>query len=614
MKNNLTKILIIYTLFAVGHNVNAQVFYQQRFDTPGLPTGWTTSDESGNMVLWERCTDVQTDCHADLGFPLFEGTDKANGFMIIDSDGAGVLPLYGHQSRLTSSAIDCSDKDVVYAVFEQQISIRDFADDSGVPTFYVSYDSVSWVPYPIPEVIDNQYIIANFSETPLVASIDISQYAANRPKIFLRWEWQGNNEYWWILDNVRLTENLPNNLFLSNFHFPSRNYATPESQVSIDTFRFKAFVTNKGTAAQTNVKVYAYVREWLDQGQTINVFFADSVLLPILAPGVIDSAIGFTRTFIPTDLPTGKYQVWYEVVSDSADVYLPDNHDGDFFEVSGLLFSKEPRPLTAFGLANSGDWAVGNYYRMTPATLEQFKAVKIAFAMQVSGTLAPGTTSEVKLYRINDDVLPDFSNFASDGSSMQLIGSAPYELRDTLGFAQFTQLDSVSIFDAATGAAGVPLEANGRYLLSMWYYNVVNGQIAHSYGTNKSIEGVSSLKYTNGQWDITGIDVFSRFNVALRMHLDLAVTTDDTPLPDAVLQILPNPATDFVRLNIQFDRPTDATITIADIGGRVVRTENRAAMLEETITYPLSQLASGTYLARISTKSGTRTLKFLVRK
>jgi len=613
MKQNLAKILIICVLSGSVAHVNAQVFYQQRFDTPGLPAGWSTSDESGNNVLWERCTDVQTDCHADLGFPPFAGTDKANGFMILDSDGAGVLPPYGHQSRLTTSAIDCSGKDIVYAVYDQQIGVRDFADDGGIPLLYVSYDSIVWIPQILFEVVNNEYVIANFSETPLVASIDISSYAANRPKVYLRWEWQGNHEYWWILDNVRLTENLPNNLFLSNFYFPSRNYATPESQISIDTFRFKAYVTNKGTAAQTNVKVYAYVREWLDQGHTLNVFFADSVQIPVLAPGVVDSAITFNQTFIADNLPPGRYQAWYEVISDSADVHIQDNHDGDFFEVSGLVFSKEPRPLTAFGLANTGDWAVGNYYRLGPSTQEQFKAVKAVFAMQVSGTLTPGTTSELKLYKVNDDVNEDFSNFAADGSGMQLIGSAPYELRDSLGYAQFTQLDSVPLYDATTGTTGVTLEANGRYVLSMWYYNVVNGQISHSYGTNKNIEGVSSLKFVNGQWDVTGID-FYRYNVALRMHLDLAVTTDDRPLSEAALQVSPNPASEFVRLNIKLDQPSDATITIADLGGRVIRTENRSAMLDESIIYPIRQLAPGVYLARIATKGGTRTVKFLVQR
>lgn len=593
--------------------INAQIFFQQRFDAPGLPAGWSTSDESGHNILWQRCTDIQTDCHADLGFPLFEGSDKANGFMILDSDGAGVLPPYGHYSRLTSPAIDCSGKDVVYVVFDQQIGVRDFADDGGIPFLYVSYDSIAWLPFFLFESVSNEYIIANFEQGPQVVSMDISGRAANRPKVYLRWEWQGNREYWWILDNIRLTENLPNNLFLSNFNFPSRNYATPESQIAADTFHFKAYVTNKGTAPQTNVKVYAYVREWIDQGEQINLFFADSLTLPVLAPGVVDSAVVFSQTFVPTDLAPGTYQVWYEVLSDSVDVYLPDNHDGDFFEVSGLVFSKEPRPLTAFGLASSGDWAVGNYYKMGANVLDQFQATKAVFAMSVSGTLIPGTTAEVNLYKVKNEVLEDFSNFAPDGSSMELIGSAPYALKDTVGTIQFLQLDSVTLHDVVTGAEGVPLEANGRYVLAMWYHNVENGQIAHSYGTNKNIEGVSTLKFVNGQWDINGID-FSRYNAALRMHLDLAVLTDEKPLANAALEAWPNPVSDVIHLKVIFEQPTDITISIADVNGHLVHMENRSSILQETLNYSLDHLPSGVYFARIAAKHGTRTVKFILNR
>jgi hypothetical protein len=56
------------------------------------------------------------------------------------------------------------------------------------------------------------------------------------------------------------------------------------------------------------------------------------------------------------------------------------------------------------------------------------------------------------------------------------------------------------------------------------------------------------------------------------------------------------------------------TITIAELSGRTIRIEDKKGLTNETLTYNLPELASGTYLARIATKEGTLTKKFVVQK
>jgi hypothetical protein len=65
-------------------------------------------------------------------------------------------------------------------------------------------------------------------------------------------------------------------------------------------------------------------------------------------------------------------------------------------------------------------------------------------------------------------------------------------------------------------------------------------------------------------------------------------------------------------LKVDFNKATDATITIAQLDGRVIRYENREGLTNETLSYQLPNLAAGTYLARIATKEGTKTKKFVV--
>ncbi len=100
----------------------------------------------------------------------------------------------------------------------------------------------------------------------------------------------------------------------------------------------------------------------------------------------------------------------------------------------------------------------------------------------------------------------------------------------------------------------------------------------------------------------------------LRMYIDLVVTTDDQPLPDSYMKVFPNPIKDVLNLGLSLEQPTDLTVTIAEMSGRTILIQDKYGMTNETLTYQLPQLASGMYLARIATKEGTLTKKFVVQK
>lgn len=153
------------------------------------------------------------------------------------------------------------------------------------------------------------------------------------------------------------------------------------------------------------------------------------------------------------------------------------------------------------------------------------------------------------------------------------------------------------------------LEPNGRYILAAGYIGTSNTAFT-AFNDNVRADFLSTILYIGGEW---GGTFEGRPNAVLRMYLTLFTSADNNPLAETALNAFPNPTADVVSLKVKFEEPTDATITIADINGRVVRTENRAAMLDETVTYQMPQLASGTYLARIATEKGTRTLKFVAR-
>lgn len=611
MKHFTTSLLAVCAFFAVISNAQGQVFYQQLFDSPNLPSGWTNTDASGNAVLWSRCTNLTTECHSgEYNVDPFEGSDVANGFMILDSDEAGQLSA-PHQSRLTSAAINCSGKNEVYAVFENFIGVFDYSADDNARLF-VSNNGTTWTSFQVFQGVEGGGA-TSLSENPLVSGIDISSVAANQATVYLRWEWVGNYEYWWILDNVSLTTVNPtpdNDLSVADFFYPVSSYATPESQIGIDTFAFEAYISNLGTQPQTNLKVYAYVLEYdPNTGSPLGIIHIDSISIPELAPGVDSFQVSFNERFAP-ELPVGLYAVAYEVAADAADQHDADNFKGDFFEVTDLLFAKENGPQSASRPADGGDWAVGNYYRMGEynETLDQFSALGATFSFAVNAPTLPGDINvELSLYRLNDDVLDDFSNFEGDGSSMTLIGTAPFDTPDDA--ANYDLFDA-EIFDLNSGLPGVPLEPNGRYILSAGYVGT-SAEAFTAFNSNVYANFVSTILYIGGEW---GGNFVGRPNAVLRMNLDLTTSTDVTPLAETALAVSPNPTADYVNLKVNFTEPTNATITIADINGRVIRTENRKGMLDETVNYQIKDFASGTYLARIATAKGTRTLKFVVQK
>jgi len=73
------------------------------------------------------------------------------------------------------------------------------------------------------------------------------------------------------------------------------------------------------------------------------------------------------------------------------------------------------------------------------------------------------------------------------------------------------------------------------------------------------------------------------------------------------LTIYPNPATDV--LNVEFTtESTDVVVSILDLSGRVIATQNGS-----DVSFPVADLASGSYLVRIATANGTVTENVVIK-
>lgn len=605
----------IFTLsFLTVGILNAQLpvpFWTENF-TNGIPASWATADASGQNVLWTWCAnpllgDGDPGCSEIWNTPAngqvpFRATTANTGFAVLDSDDPGDLPM-NHISQLTTAPINCSGKNEVFITFQTHIGV--FAVDAELNAILrVSANGTTWTDY---TVFPGLTTAERWSDNPESPILDISATAANQANVWVQWQWTGNFEYMWSVDDIEVYDQDPtpqNDLSISAFFYPASSYTTPASQMATDTFGFEINLSNKGTNPQTNIQLVAYVKD--AAGNTLH---NQTVAVPSLAPGVKDSSFVFPLRFAP-QLAAGLYSVGYTVSADSTDQRPIDNDRSSPFVVSEKLFAKENEPQQGYRPSAGGDWAVANYYRMSGGNFEQYKAAQAEFAFSTDEDeiLVTDVESTIYLFKINNDVAEDFSDFDGStfgSSSVEFAGIASYEAPDTVADQMLQRVD---IVDFNSGANGVLLQPGGRYLLTVEYAGV-NADVYHAFNDDLFYYFPSTFIF-NTDWNVNGFG--GDVNAVLRLHIGLLSTTDEQMLPENTLSIFPNPVSETLRLEVQFEKPTDATITIADLHGRVVTFEDRFGLTNETLTYPLPQLAAGTYLARIATADGTLTKKFVI--
>ncbi len=69
-----------------------------------------------------------------------------------------------------------------------------------------------------------------------------------------------------------------------------------------------------------------------------------------------------------------------------------------------------------------------------------------------------------------------------------------------------------------------------------------------------------------------------------------------------------------LKVSLNFDKATNANLTIAQLDGKVMSFESHKAIEKSIIPVNTSDLNAGTYLIRVSTDEGTLTKKFTVVK
>lgn len=394
---------------------------------------------------------------------------------------------------------------------------------------------------------------------------------------------------------------------MNRIFFPAGSKRTPVSQIPVDTFEFAVWLTNTSGTNRTNVVLDAYVMTAND-----NILYTAKRVVPTLDVSVTDSLFIIPGTYAP-ELPIGTYKIMYTTNSDPVGGVIPaEGKSQTNFYVSDKLFSKDDGATIGFRPGSLGDnWGVGALYNTNPKATEKFRVKDIEFSFATNASEVPVTSvrADVYFFKVKDNVLPNYNNFDNtkfESESFEWVGTAPYEAGPTTN----NYVDQrVELINLSTGDFGVEIQNGARYVAAVLYSGDFV-RVFHAFDQDVPLPTPSTLVF-NGQWFLGGFQ--GGPSAVLRMYLDLVSTTDEKPLPDNAMQVRPNPVVNGqLMLQMGFDQPTDATITIAEMSGRVITYEVRDGVTNNLLTYSLPQLASGTYLVRVATKDGTLTKKFMV--
>lgn len=566
---------------------------------------WTANGSLSNGAYWGNNSAIQSPSVSNgaVGFnsDFLDNGGTAGAF------GSGLAP--GPQtSELISPIMDCSGNNAVFLRFHQY-----FRNYQATTSIAISGDG--GVTYDTTYVINEEIALNNSTTALSIQLIDISSVAANNPNVRIKFIFEGNY-YFWLIDDVELITPPPHDLVLGDFFYPASAFAQPASQIATDSFGFSCDIINRSGELSNNVTVDVSVIRASNNA----VVYTDQVVLDQLLPGV-DTSVVFDKLYAP-DLSVGDYVIRYELGADEEDVNPTDNtntNESGLFRVTSSLFSMDDNGATiALRPGGNPDYIIGAVYRMSPVSTETYRATKATFqATAGTGQVLSGKSVNIWFLEVSETIDPGFDNFTTD-TDQPLIAEGGL---DIIGFNTYNfgpsddnfGIFDIDILDFDLVEPGVMLKPGGRYFLVAEYLGD-NNTIFHGVDERREFFFISTIIYDYGDqsWYLGGFGPES--SAVMRMSIELATDVDELPLDDRSFTIFPNPTSNYIRAQVDLEKPSNAVITLADNNGRVLKVDEQPALQHETLEYDLSAYPSGTYILRIATEEGTKTHRFTVQR
>ena len=371
--------------------LNAQTFYTEDFAS-GIPAGWTNVDNSGNNVLWRTTTSGSVNTNVVVDTVLNQlGTTASNGYLIMDSDSAG--QGLTEDAVLTTTAINCSGHGSVHLAFNEYFA--QYLASTGVVS--VSNNNINWTDV---HTAHAGLGLNQGTPNPNYVEVDITSIAANQATVYVRFEYQGEWDYWWFIDDLQMIEPPAVDVGVVSIEKLNDEYTLiPYAQAT--ALSLSADVINNGSGASGGGSA---LFEVIDIGNA-NTVYSENISLPSIAPGATQNVMP-AAPFIPTSPGNYKSRITLSVPGDPN--ATNDMMESPALQLSDTIYARDDDNFAGtqgIGVGPGEDAIVGQNFRVN--NTDQLTSITFflddGFGAQVSGTPVYFTVHPQQ----NDSVGPD---------------------------------------------------------------------------------------------------------------------------------------------------------------------------------------------------------------
>lgn len=634
---------IFYTILCLGFISGLQAqdpIYNYTFTDEF--EGWTSQSiecggEPSDEAQWMWIDDGIIDQGYFVNYGLMNSRTAETGIVILNSDfldnnglednvGGGDCPA-PQIAELTSPVLDFSEEDSVYLSFNQLYYrflgyySATVGDESETATFIlVSNDGgVEFDTIAINEEVNTFRATQNYHAE---MTLDLSEYAAGHSEVIVKFFWKGDY-YLWAIDDVRFYGGRYHDLDITAFKYPVSNFETPVSVLRLDTMRFVADVVNLGNQVVDSAYLFVTVRGNDDNDRSVH--FMDSVLIENMEPNDT-MEISLPNYFVPENLNQGAYAFLYRVRNTKrpAEVNLANNIRADGFLVSENNFRKTDRG-EGVGYEFPAGAILANYYQIPEGHDERILLDKINFSTFAAGQNSlEGREVVVYLLKIDDDVAKDLSNWnvtepTDNGKTIVGVGSYIFSAEDAAQADPAIRFEATEFANLAANDPEEPivLEPGGRYLAAVEYVGN-SADLIHNIGERITYyptlgpDQFSTMlyDYETGGWYTNGLG--SGLVAVIGMDLKIEMTPTESLLSQEQVKVFPNPTSDYIRVEMNLDRPQNVNVYLTDVSGKLINMTNRSNFINGSIEINVQSVPSGTYFLKISSATGVKTEKISV--
>lgn len=534
-----------------------------------VPTDWATSNDPAGTPPhtagdWAITTDLNAIPRAELA-PAAH-TTAANGYALIDSDGAGGTATQ-NATIYFNGTIDLTGQAQVVMTFEQ--SHRRYAESTFV--VYSTDGGTTWN-----EVEVNAGMTVNTNTTnPAQVQVNLSAQIGNFSNVKIGFKYTGAWDWFWAVDDVKISTPDDYDLEMTNVYWGSTGfwgarlpyYQIPLAQLT--AINFGGIVSNLGALNQTDVVFTAALASGAYTGTSApstvlaGTYDTLEVTAPVTPPAVVTNhVVNLSATSAATDAaPANNAITSAATIAVNDYVYARDN---------GTIAS---------GSYNAGlSFEVGNIFDMV--TTADLTAINVV----INSVAVAGAQMFVKLYSIDP----------ATGDFIYVDESNPYTLT-TANLGQTVSLPFIN------GAA--TLNAGESYL-------VVAGSLGDGGASNDLVVGTAGVSeaQTSFYLDEAGTWFYTTSTPMVRMNFDPSASINEVENAFG-LNVYPNPASDVI--NVTLNKEVTATINVVDVTGKVVKT---STINGTTTSINTAGLSSGVYYVNITDGTSVSTEKVVIKK